>query len=294
VSTVGMVGLGQMGAAMAASLVDAGFEVIGTDLVADRRRAAEATGVRTVDSASQVAAAAARVVTSLPSAAALDAVVDGDDGLLAAGRDGLLVIETSTLPLDVKERNRTRADARGAILLDCPLSGTGAQARTKDLVVYASGDPAAVDSCSEVFDGFARQHFTLGAFGNGSRMKYLANLLVTIHNVAAAEAMVLGRKAGLDPYQILEVIGSGAGTSRMFEVRGPAMAAGDYDTPGISAEVYLKDVRIIAEFARSLQVPLPLFAQSAEVHVAAVAQGHGQHDTASVCAVLEQLAGIER
>ena len=98
-------------------------------------------------------------------------------------------------------------------LLDCPLSGTGAQAVTRDLAVYASGEEAAFGRCREIFAGFARATHYLGAFGNGSRMKFVANLLVAVHNVAAAEAIVLGTKAGLDPQRILEVIGSGAGNS---------------------------------------------------------------------------------
>lgn len=292
-ASVGVIGLGQMGSAMATHLVRAGFDVVGTDPVAERRALLEDEGGRTVDTPAQVAEAADRIITSLPSAAALDAVVAGDDGLTSAGRP-VTVMETSTLPLEVKERNRAAAADAGVVLLDCPLSGTGAQARTKDVVVYASGDADAVESCREIFDGFARQHFALGEFGTGSKMKYVANLLVTIHNVAAAEAMVFGMKSGLDPHQILEVIGSGAGTSRMFEVRGPSMADGDYDTAGISARVFQKDVRIIAEHAKAVECPVPLFSFSGDVHLAAVAQGHADEDTAVVCAVLEQLAGLDR
>lgn len=293
-TTVGVIGLGQMGSAMAGHLVVAGFDVVGTDLRADARAELEAAGGRSVGSAAEVAAVADRIVTSLPSAAALDEVVAGEHGLLAGGRPGVAIIETSTLPLDVKERNRARVAEAGMVLLDCPLSGTGAQARAKDVVVLASGDPQALENCREVFAGFSRQHFLLGGFGTGSKMKFLANHLVTIHNVAAAEALTLGRKAGLDPAQVLEVLTSGAGSSRMLEVRGPSMVAGDYDAPGIAAEVYLKDVRIIGEFARTLDCPVPLFNASSEFHVAAVAQGHGDEDTAAVCAVLEGLAGIDR
>ena len=293
-TTVGVVGLGQMGSAMAANLVRTGFDVVGSDPSDRARDALTTSGGRVVTTAREVALEAERVVTSLPSAAALDAVVAGNDGLLQAERRPLTIIETSTLPLEVKERNQVAARERGAVLLDCPLSGTGAQAREKDLVVYASGDSAAVADCGEVFDGFARARFDLGEFGMGSKMKYVANLLVTIHNVAAAEAMVLGMKAGLDPDRVVEVISSGAGTSRMFEVRAPSMAANDYASAGISSRVFQKDIAIITEFARSLGCPVPLFGMSSEVHVSAVAQGHGDEDTASVCAVLERLAGVDR
>lgn len=291
--TVGVVGLGQMGGAMGMHLVAAGFDVVGTDPVDARRRELEGHGGRTVDSPAAVAAEADRIITSLPSEAALESVVGGEDSLATSGRE-VTVIETSTLPLEVKQRAHDTLAAAGVTLLDCPLSGTGAQAREKDLVVYASGDGDAIEACSQVFAGFSRAHHVLGDFGAGSKMKFLANLLVTIHNVAAAEAMVLGIKAGLDPDRIVEVIGAGAGTSRMFEVRAPSMAAADYRTAGIAASVYLKDVRVIGDFAASLDCPVPLFRHSGEVHRAAVAQGHGDEDTAVVCTVVEQMAGLDR
>ena len=99
---------------------------------------------------------------------------------------------------------------------------------TRDLAVYASGDEAAFEQCRYVFAAFARATHYLGDFGNGTRMKFVANLLVSMHNVAAAEAMVFGAKAGLDPPRILEVIGSGAGNSRIFELTRPIMASGMY------------------------------------------------------------------
>lgn len=292
--TVGIVGLGQMGSAMAAQLLRAGFAVTGYDVVAEKREDLAARGGTSVASPQAVAEAASRVITSLPSAGALDDVLQGPDGLLAASRRPLTVIETSTLSLEDKERNQQAAEQAGAILLDCPLSGTGAQARNKDLVVYASGDSGAITDCVPVFDGFSRVHHDLGPFGTGSKMKYLANLLVAIHNVAAAEAMVLGMKAGLDPAQVYEVISSGAGTSRMFEVRGPQMVKGEYEASGIAGRVFQKDLRIIGDFARSMDCPVSLFSLSSQVHLSAVAQGLDDQDTASVCTVLERQAGVNR
>ncbi|MPZ73633.1 MAG: NAD-binding protein [Nitriliruptorales bacterium] len=292
-NAVGVVGLGQMGGAMARHLLTAGFDVVGFDVAATPRAAFGEHGGALVDSPQAVAEAADRVITSLPSVAALDAVVNDPDGLLAAGRR-VTVIETSTLPLDVKQRNHDAAQAAGVTLLDCPLSGTGAQAQTGDLVVFASGDDAEIDRCVEIFEGFSRAHFRLGEFGSGSKMKFIANHLVTIHNVAAAEALVLGMKAGLDPARVLEVVSSGAGTSRMLEIRGPSMVENRYTAAGMAGSTFQKDIRIIGDFAKSLACPVPLFSASSEVHLAAVAQGFGDVDTAAVCAVLERLAGLDR
>lgn len=293
-NAVGVVGLGQMGGAMAKHLLAAGFDVVGFDPASGPSDAFAALGGQVVASPAEVAERADRIITSLPSSAALDAVIGDDDGIAASQRRPVTVIEASTLPLDVKERNRAAAEHSGIVLLDCPLSGTGAQAKTKDLVVYASGDSAEIQRCMEVFQAFSRAQFDLGDFGTGSKMKYIANHLVTIHNVAAAEALVLGMKAGLDPAQVLEVVGSGAGSSRMLEIRGPLMVNNQYDLAGIAGSVFQKDIRIIGDFAKSVECPVPLFSASSDVHLSAVAQGFGNVDTAAVCVVLERLAGVQR
>jgi 3-hydroxyisobutyrate dehydrogenase-like beta-hydroxyacid dehydrogenase len=179
-------------------------------------------------------------------------------------------------------------------LLDCPLSGTGAQARAKDLLIYVSGERAAYKKIAPVLPGFTSANFYVGPFGSGSKMKFVANLLVAIHNVAAAEAMVLGMKAGLDPAMILKVVAGGAGGSRMFQVRGPMMVKGDYSEATMRNEVWQKDMTIIGDFARSLDCPTPLFAASAPIYNAAMAMGLGKEDTGAVCAVLEAMAGNPR
>jgi putative dehydrogenase len=292
--TVGVVGLGIMGSAISANLLRAGFRVVGYDLLPERVRALEAGGGQGATSARAVAEAASVVITLLPSADALDRVVGNEQGLLAAACGDLVLLECSTLPIAAKEAARGALAAGGAEMLDCPLSGTGAQAATKDLVVYASGDPETFERCRPVFDSFARSSRYTGPFGNGSRFKFIANLLVSIHNAAAAEAFVLGMKAGLAPEMIFDLIGSGAGTSRMFEVRGPMMVEGRYEPATMTVGMWQKDLGIIADFARELGSPTPLFAASAELYRAALAQGRAMQDTASVCAVLEAMAGLVR
>lgn len=295
---VGFVGLGQMGTPMSTHLLDAGFTVAGYDVDPARVAVLADAGGKPCASPWEVATEATVVVTSLPSVAALRTVLSGPDGLLAAevggtgSRRRLVIVETSTLALDDKEAARHDVEAAGATLLDCPLSGTAGQAHAKDLVVYASGDQAAVERCAPVFAGFARAHHHLGPFGAGSKMKFVANLLVAIHNVAAAEAFVVAEKAGIDLQTLYDVITSGAGTSRMFEVRGPMMATGRYDQPGITGRVFQKDLRIIADFARSLDCPTPLFTTATQAYTAALAQGLGDDEAAAVHNVLQRLAGV--
>jgi len=286
VTPVGVIGLGIMGSAMSANLVKAGFDVRGYDIVAGRRAALKRAGGKPASSIATVRADV--IITSLPSAAALHAVCGKLSG------KGRVVVETSTLPIEDKVKARDALKRKGITLLDCPLSGTGAQAKTGDLVVFASGDRHAFSRVVSVLKGFSRAHHYLGEFGNGSKMKYVANLMVAIHNVSAAEAFVLGMKAGLSPKAIYEVQANGAGTSRMFQVRGPMMVAGRYGDVTMKNEVWQKDMKIIGEFAARLGVPTPLFNASAAIYSAAMAQGFGKQDTGAVCAVLESMAKLRR
>jgi len=289
--TVGMIGLGIMGSAMSANLLRAGFEVVGYDVAPRPQREHRKAGGSVARSCREVAKRCAMLVTSLPSSEALLATAAELAQLSRARR---VVIETSTLPIPIKEEARQRLAARGITLLDCPLSGTGAQARAKDLILYASGDRTAYRRAAPVMDGFARAHYYVGAFGAGSKMKFIANLLVAIHNVATAEAFVLARKAGLDPALMLKVISDGAGSSRMLQVRGPMMVKGDYSKATMKVQVWQKDMTIIGDFARKLDCPTPLFAASAPIYTAAMAMGRSAEDTAAVCAVLEEMANIPR
>jgi len=287
---VGVIGLGNMGGAMAANLVKNGYPVVGYDTMPARRATLKAAGGKPVTSIAAVAKEAMFIITSLPSAGAVQAVMNE---LAATHARGRVVAEMSTMTLETKEAARITLAKAGIVLLDCPVSGTGRQAKAQDLVVLASGAPKSVQAFEAVFPGMSRSHYNVGPFGNGSKMKFVANLLVAIHNVSAAEAFVLGRKAGLDPEMIYKVIGDGAGSSRIFQVRGPMMIKGDYGVnPSVTNHIQQKDMRIITDFARDLDCPTPMFNTSTPFYAAAIAMGHGDHDTASVCAVLEEWAGI--
>ena len=292
--TIGVIGLGIMGGAFAKNLVEAGFPVIGCDTLEDKKQALETQGGKTASTAREVAQQADIVITSLPAISALHDVMTGEDGILSATKDGLIVIECSTMPVADKQVAHDALKQVGTILLDCPISGTGSQAAVKDLVVYTSGDEAAYEKCKPVFAGFSRQDMYVGAFGNGSKLKFIANHLVTINNVASAEAMVLGMKAGLDPQVIFDVVSAGAANSRVFELRAPMMVKDEYLPATMKNDVYRKDLHVIGEFATSLDCPTPLFSACVDIYRATLAQGLGDEDTAAVCRVLEDMAGLKR
>ena len=145
-----------------------------------------------------------------------------------------------------------------------------------------------------MFEAFGRKVYDVGEFGNGSKMKYVANLLVAVHNVASAEAMVLGMKAGLDPRMIFDLIQAGAGNSRVFELRAPMMVKGNYKDATMKIDVWDKDMSVIGGYARKIKVPTPLFDATKPVYVKAQKSGYGAQDTAAVCAVLEKMGKVKR
>jgi 3-hydroxyisobutyrate dehydrogenase-like beta-hydroxyacid dehydrogenase len=280
-----------MGGAFAENLVAAGWRVIGHDIDPKRGRAMTRAGVEIVADAGAVAAAAPTILTSLPSPQAL---MDTVEAIVAARTRPRVVVELGTFAIDDKIKAERALARSGHAMLDCPVSGTGSQARTRDIVVYASGDAKTIRKLRPLFAAFARAVHDLGSFGNGSRMKYVANLLVAINNVASAEAMVLGMKAGLDPASIVDMVATGAGNSRVFELRAPMMARGRYDEPTMKVKVWQKDMAVIGEFAAALGCPTPLFSATQPIYDAALAGGFAMQDTASVCAVMEDMAGVRR
>jgi putative dehydrogenase len=283
--TVGIIGLGIMGGAIARNLVGRGWHVIGFDTDAARRAELASANVTIANGVPQVAGAAPIIMTSLPTAAAAEQVAKA---IADSGQPPRIVVELSTLRIADKLRFEAILTKAGHTALDCPLSGTGAQAKNRDLVVYASGDSNAIAQCMNLFSDFAKQSADLGRFGNGSRMKFVANHLVAIHNVATAEAMILAERAGLDPKMVVEMVGPGAGGSRMFQMRAPMMVEGVYEPATMKVSTWKKDMAVIAEFADDVGCATPLFTLTQPVYAEAMAMGLGDQDTAAVFEVLKK------
>ncbi len=288
ITAVAVIGLGMMGLPIAGHIVEGGFDLRGFDPRSARRKLLPASA-RRCTSASQAAAGADVLVLSLPSAAALHQVVADIAPVLRAGA---VVIETSTLPVTDKEAARQCLAASGVVMLDCPIAGTSAQARQRDLVVFVSGPLAAVRRARPVLEAFSRVHRHVGPFGAGMKMKAIANMLIAVHNVAAAEALTLARKSGLDPSLVLDLLTSGPASSRMLEIRGPRMIHRDF-VPLMPLRLWQKDLAIIGGLAADAGSPALLLRTCAELHTAAVARGLGELDSSAVCQVLEALAGLD-
>ncbi len=280
---VGIVGLGIMGSAMARNLVERKWTVFGFDLDAAKCADMAAAGVAICDTVADVARHAPLIITSLPSPAAATAVATDIAG---SGAPSRIVMEASTLALEDKHAFAAILTKAGHKPLDCPISGTGAQAVNRDLIIYASGDSEAIKTAMPLFADFSKQAADVGAFGNGTRMKYVANHLVAIHNVATAEAMIMAEKAGLNLDQVVELVGGGAGGSRMFQMRAPMMVKHVYEPATMRISTWDKDMHIIGAFAAELNVPTPIFNATIPIYDEALRMGLGPQDTAAVHTVM--------
>lgn len=291
-SPVGVIGLGNMGGAIAANLLDSGFEVVGVDI--DRRRLDEfvAKGGEDGGTPAGVTQRCDIVILSLPNVAALETVIGGEGGLVPGGRRDIICVETGTFPLAAKLAAQRSLAEHGIPLIDCTVSGTGSQARNRDIVLYTSGPADLIERCQPVFAGFSRGAPRVGEFGAGSMMKYVSNLLVSIHTVAAAEALTLAAKAGLDVDAALPHLTAGSGNSRMLEVRGPLMSSGDYDVDSATLDTLTKDCEIILGFATDQDCPVPLLSLASTFLRAASGQRYNHLDPAVVREVLGGLAGL--
>lgn len=280
---VGVIGLGVMGSAMSHHIIAAGHETVGFDI--DPVRRGEYAG-SAAESVAEVARRVQTVLLSLPSSEALAQVAAE---LANSASPGTVAVDMGTLPLADKEAAHALLASSGVDLLDAPVSGTGLQAADGTLVVYSSGNLSTHERMVPIFDLIGKQTFYLGPFGNGSRIKFVANLLVAVHTLAAAEAHQLGSACGLDPDLVQEVIAAGVGSSAMFEIRGPMMAADTYEPPSARLAIILKDAGIIADHARSLDSPTPLLDAAIPLYEAAVDAGLGNLDAAALRQLLAEL-----
>jgi 3-hydroxyisobutyrate dehydrogenase-like beta-hydroxyacid dehydrogenase len=292
--TVGVIGLGIMGGTMAEALLAAGYAVVGYDPVRAAQQRLKKAGGRVLASATAVAQASDVVITSLAKASVLEEVANKIAAAQRSkSREPLIVIETSTLTLADKEAAQRTLARVGARVLDCPISGTAVRMKEGAWTIFVSGPKASATRVKPVLSVFTKNAPYVGAYGNGTRMKFIANHMVAIYNCAVAETMTFARKMQLDPQQVWDlfaqspVVGTG-----VFKLRGKMMVAQNYLPATMKVEVWQKDMQVIGDMAKSVDCPVPLFTACAPIYTTAMAQGLSQHDTASVCEVLGRMAGV--
>ncbi|MCR2813779.1 NAD(P)-dependent oxidoreductase [Microbacterium sp. zg.Y1090] len=276
---VAFVGLGAIGLPMAESIVRAGLPLVGVEPVSAGRERAEAAGVRAVADiadAGDVEVVVVMVATGAQLAAVVDAALAAD---AAAGRTWII---SATVGPDVVRAEAARLEAAGAAVVDAPVSGGVARAGRGDLVLFASGSPAALADAAPVLDALGTARVVGGRVGEGQAVKVVNQHLAAVHIVAAAEALALAERLDLDPAFVLDVVGGGAAASFMLGDRGPRMLAGE-DAPVLSqVGIFVKDTGLVAEAAEAAGIDLPVLRSARERFLAAEARGLGRRDDSSV------------
>jgi L-threonate 2-dehydrogenase len=277
---VGVIGLGRMGMPIARNLLDRGFAVTGFR----RSGCAElvAAGGTGAASAAEVAARADVLLSILPDAGAVQEVVCGPAGTLGAARPGTVHIEMSTVDIGHKGRIRDAVRAAGGDLLDCPISGSPGMVAPRLATTFVSGEPDSVEAVRPVLDAISGPWVYTGAFGTGASMKYVANLLLAVHTVAAAEALVLAARMGLDLDLVQRTLDNSIAASGSWKQRGPVMRARNWSpTPG-PIETLHAVLDQIAATAAALGAAAPVFTAAKTVFDKAMADGWGPLDIAAV------------
>jgi 3-hydroxyisobutyrate dehydrogenase-like beta-hydroxyacid dehydrogenase len=292
-ATVGIVGLGLLGSAVAGRLRAAGHDVVGYDVVEEKVRALVALGGRAEASAAGVAKAAEAVCVVLPSLASVEEVVVGPRGLAASGRAGQTIIQMSTISPSLTERLAREVSARGLAFLDCPISATSAMAARGEGIIFVGGDRPVYERWRPVLENVLPRAVFIGRPGQAMALKLVANLLIALNSAAAAEALLMAKRAGLDLGLVLDVLTKSAATSRMLEVRGPLMAKGEFP-PQMKLDLFMKDLHLIQAAAGSVGAPLPLTDVAERLYAAAMDAGHAGEDLSVVITALESTKGGKR
>lgn len=283
--TIGLVGVGLLGTAVARRLLKAGHRVVGFDPAPDRVRALLTMGGEAATSARAVALASDAVCTLLPSLLTVEAAVLGPDGVAAAGKAGQVVVQMSTISPALSVRLAAESRARGLDFLDCPVSGASGQVARGEGMLFVGGERRVFERWRPLLEAMLPRAVYVGPAGQAMVLKLVANLLVALHSAAAAEALHLARQAGLDPAVALEVLTGSAAGSRMLEVRGPLMVRGEYPAQ-MKLDIFMKDLHLIQEAARDAGAPVPLTDVAERLYAAAQAAGHGGEDLAVVVTAL--------
>jgi putative dehydrogenase len=277
---VGMIGLGKMGMPIARNLMERGFEVVGyrrsgsPDLIA--------AGGTVAASPAAVAEQAGVLLSIVPDARAVAEVVCGEAGTLTTLRPGTIHIEMSTIDVDHKGRIRDAVQGRGGDLLDCPISGSPGMVGPRLATTFASGDPASVDAVRPVLDAISGPWVYTGAFGTGARMKYIASMLLAVHTVAAAEAMVLARRSGLDLELVQRTLDDSIADAAIWKQRGPLMRRRAWSPAPGPVDTLHAILEQVQDAAAAAGLAVPVFASAKTVFDKAVADGWGELDIASV------------
>jgi L-threonate 2-dehydrogenase len=289
-SNVGLIGLGAMGAGMAGSLRRAGHHVHVCDVRPGAAEAFAREGGTACRTPAEVAANCSAVVSVVVNAAQTEAVLFGADGCAAAMKAGSVFVMCSTVDPNWSAALEARLAEQGILYVDAPISGGAARAASGEMTMMTAATPQAYAKCEALLHAMAAKVYKLGdRAGAGSKVKIINQLLAGVHIAAAAEAMALGLREGVDPAALYEVITHSAGNSWMFENRMAHVLAGDY-TPLSAVDIFVKDLGLVLDLARASKFPLPLSSTAHQMFMQASTAGFAREDDS---AVIKIFPGIE-
>ena len=283
--TIGSIGLGAMGGSYAKFLIEDNYTVYGVDPDTQNAEIFTSLGGVLLNNISDLIDKSDVIILSLPTVPIFKEVINEIE-VNRKSNESKVLIDMNTISLDDKILTKNKLEKLNISMVDAPVSGTGAQAKVKDIVVMSSGDKTIVDECDHIFRSFSKQNIYVGEFGNGIKFKILANLLVTVHNTVTAEALLLGQKAGLEERMIYEVLNAGAATSVMLDKRMPLMINKNYEPATASMRIFLKDIDVITDYLKSNNLNSPTFEAAANLYNQSKENIPITYDTA---AIYEQL-----
>jgi putative dehydrogenase len=282
--TVGFVGVGKIGLPMAENLIKSGFRVLGyrRSSLADF----EKIGGVPAKSPADIGAQCDIVLSCVPTSAAMDEVVNGPNGLLQSARPGQIVVELGSHPVPDKEKHVASFAAKGAAFLDGEVSGTPSMVSGRKAVIYLAGDETACKKVEPIMKGATDLCMYFGKFGSASRVKLVNNMLVTINIAAAAEAVALGQKAGVDIDMMIKAIANGSGGSTQFAIRAPMMAHRKFKPPMATSRLLAHYFEMIDDFAGGAGSATPMFDRAVELTNRCIEMGLGDEDNAIMVDVI--------
>ena len=283
--TIGSIGLGAMGGSYAKFLIEDNYTVYGVDPDTQNAEIFTSLGGLLLNNISDLVDKCNVIILSLPTVPIFKEVINEIE-VNGRSNESKILIDMNTISLDDKIETKNKLEKLNINMVDAPVSGTGAQAKVKDIVVMSSGDKTIVDECDDIFRSFSKQNIYVGDFGNGIKFKILANLLVTVHNTVTAEALLLGQKAGLEEKMIYQVLNAGAATSVMLDKRMPLMINKNYEPATASMRIFLKDIDVITDYLKSNNLSSPTFEAAARLYNQSKENIPITYDTA---AIYEQL-----
>ena len=289
---VGFIGLGRMGMPMSRRLLKAGFDLTVHNRSRGKVEEMVSLGAQQASSPAEVTAASDIVLTCLPDVPTVESVFLGDGGVVPSSRPGQILVDHSTVAPSTSLKIAEAAESRGATFLDAPISGGVERAADGTLTIMVGGSQTALESAYPVFEAFGANIRHVGATGSGSVVKLINQLLVGIHSQAAAEAMLIGVKAGADPETIMEILGTSWGTSFMLSRNGPSMVERDFENARAPLRLIAKDMGLIHEYARGIGVPTPAGDRALEMVQEAINKGMGELDVSCMVLPLEEKAGV--